>query len=157
MMHTSIIKTTLYMRMDILEKLTDASYALGMSRTRIVTLLLARFSASHCRMITAWSQVRYQERRGDVKWRRLHVSYSSNQYEYVIDLRKVCKLSVSRIVAYVVENLLDSILCSLQGTGDYDTISGYVFSSLQVGGVVCWFFCWGIPPESPLNVDCEWT
>ncbi len=157
MMHISSIKTTLYMRRDILEKLTDASYALGMSRTRIVSMLLARFSDTHRQMITAWRQVRYQERRGDVKWHRLHVSYSSNQYEFVIDLRKVCKLSVSRIVAYAIEKLLDSLLCSLQGTGHHNTTSSYVFSSIQVGGVVCWLFCWGIPPESPLSANFEWT
>jgi len=156
-MQTSIIKTTLYMRKDILEKLTNASYTIGMSRTRIVRSLLTRFSATHSRMINAWSQVRYQECSRNVKWHRLHVSYLSNQYEYVIDLRKVCKLSVSRIVAYAVVNLLDDLLSSLQGHKDYYTESNYVFSSLRVGGVVCWLFCWGIPPESPLNADYEWT
>lgn len=152
-----IIKTTISMRRDILEKLTNASIASGKSRTFLITVLLHRFAGTHHRMIAAWSQVRYQERGREVKWHRLHVSFKPDEYEYCIDLRKVCKLSVSRIVAYSVENLLDDLVCSLQKTGDNYRYSNYVFSFFQVEGVPCWLFCWGIPPESPLKTKYGWT
>jgi hypothetical protein len=146
------IKTTINIRIELLERLNDASNVVGKSRTYLVKALLARFARKHRRMISAWSQIQYQEKCPKDKWHHLHVALKPVEYEYCIDLKKACKLSVSRIVAYSIEQLLDELLCALQKKGDNYRYSNYVFSCFQIKGVVCWLFCWGIPPELPFNI-----
>lgn len=150
------IKTTINIRMELLERLTEVSHVAGKSRTYLVKALLSRFIRKHRRMISAWTQVQYQERCAKKKWHHLHIVLKPVEYEYCIDLKKVCKLSVSRIVAYAIEHLLDELLCALQESGDNYRYSNYIFSSFQIKGVVCWLFCWGIPPELPFNTPSDW-
>lgn len=151
------IKTTINIKMELLERLNGASCLAGKSRTFLVKALLARFVRKHRRMISAWSQVQYQERCEKKRWHHLHIVLKPAEYEYCIDLKKVCKLSVSRIVAYSIEHLLDELLCSLQEAGDNYRYSNYVFSCFQVKEVICWLFCWGIPPELPFDATIGWT
>jgi hypothetical protein len=150
------IKTTINIKMELLDRLNDASFVAGKSRTYLVKALLARFIRKHRRMISAWSQVQYQERCEKKKWRHLHIVLKPAEYEYCIDLKKVCKLSVSRIIAYSIEHLLDELLYALQESGDNYRYSNYVFSCFEVKGVICWLFCWGIPPELPFDTARGW-
>lgn len=150
------IKTTINIKIELLDRLNDASCVAGKSRTYLIKALLARFIRKHRRMISPWSQIQYQERCAKKKWHHLHIVMKSVEYEYCIDLKKVCKLSFSRIVAYAIEHLLDELLCALQESGDNYRYSNYVFSYFQIKGVICWLFCWGIPPELPLNTTSGW-
>jgi len=77
--------------------------------------------------------------------KRLHLFLGGDEYEYCIDLRKVCKFSVSRLSAYCVDKYLDELVSALQNGDDNYRYSDYVFSSFMIDGVVSWLFCWGIP------------
>jgi len=91
------------------------------------------------------SSIRYQEKRPKDEWRRLHLSFRGDEYEYCIDLRKVFKLSVSCFIAHAIKHYLDDLIkLIIKGTDNY-RYRNYAMMSFNIENVMCRVYYWGIP------------
>ena len=143
-----IIETTLHVHKSILDKLYQGAVATGMTRTSIIKLLIQRVMSDNQRMIKTNSRIRYQERDLKENWNCIHIVLNEFEYEYCLDLRKFCKLSVSYIIAYAVRLYLDEVLNELlNGSINTDNYyySNYVFVRKIVNNIICWQIYWGLP------------
>ncbi|MEW6527349.1 MAG: hypothetical protein AB1444_11880, partial [Spirochaetota bacterium] len=95
------------------------------------------------------SYKRLQYRKRYQAWKRVHLYLYENEYEFVMDVRKVCKMSLAKIIAYCVENYLYDYLAALDSEENTDNyrFSGYTFSFYLENGIPCCQFYWGPPPE----------
>ena len=141
-----IIKTTINIRIDLLERITIAATRAQVPVSVMVSALLRRFADRAARREAQWTRVRYQPRKQGIPWRRQHIQLGASEYEYCIDLRKVMKFSVSRLVAEAVELYLDDLI-ELWGE-DIDTyrLLNYVKTHFILENAICWIYYWNIPP-----------
>ncbi|HPA72230.1 MAG TPA: hypothetical protein PKY31_08180 [Spirochaetota bacterium] len=144
-----VIDTTVYMRNDIAEWISDMAERAGISRNAMISALLHGFAEKRPAGAKAWSRVRYQDRAPDGQWTRVHVRLKGDEYEYFIDLRKVFKLSVSYVIAIAVKEYGRSV--HVMNVDNY-RYHNYAMIHFQEGYVHCWLFCWGIPPKLPENL-----
>jgi len=95
------------------------------------------------------SYKRLQYRKRYQSWKRVHLYLYENEYEFVMDVRKVCKMSLAKVIAYCVENYLYDYLSALESEDNTDNyrFSGYTFSFYLEEGIPCCQFYWGPPPE----------
>jgi hypothetical protein len=138
------IETTIYINVEIHERLTKASTRTGESKRNIVSSLLCRLSFDYEEIAIPWKRIAYQKRDRRKAWQRLHLTLVPDEYEFFLDLRKAYKLSVSHLVAYAMDKYLDEIVGNfLKGTGNY-RYSNYTLSCFVERGVVCLIHYWGL-------------
>ncbi|OHD63928.1 MAG: hypothetical protein A2176_14965 [Spirochaetes bacterium RBG_13_51_14] len=146
------IETTLNMHKKTLEKIDLASKLIGKSRMYVIRFLLKKYIQDHNNMTFFWKSVRYQNRENPCQWQKFHISLSECEYEYCLDLRKICKMSLSYIISeaagkYLNKQILNLICkCYDYITDNYRFIN-YVVSKEIIDGVVCWKQYWGILPD----------
>ena len=82
-------------------------------------------------------------------WKRVHLYLYENEYEFLMDARKVCKMSIAKIIAYCIENYLFDFLAALDSEDNTDNyrFSGYTFMFYLENGIQCCRFYWGPHPE----------
>jgi len=139
------IDTTIHMHVKTLEKLSDISRQTNLSRRAIVSWLLGAMAGNFVIPAIPWSRVRYQDRDRKERWKCMHVNLSPVEYELLFDMRKMYKLSASRIIAYAVENYIDELVDIPKMKNDNYRFSCYVLSRFEMGGVICWAQYWGMP------------
>jgi hypothetical protein len=142
-----VAETTVNIRIDMLAKLARAADYTGTSKSRLISALL-RYAAQNKRMFLPDAiRVRYQERRGERDWHRLHVCIRRDEFEFYHDLRCLCKFSVSFLIAYAIERYLDEVIRLLMKDTDNYRYQNYAIYQVVDYGVICWVRCWGIPPR----------
>ena len=141
------IATTINIRKDLLDRLSGAAEASGSSLKSLISALLREYMNDRRAKHSAFTRVRYQERRGSGQWKRLHVSMMCDEYEYCIDLRKVFKMSVSFLIACAIEKYLDALIQKCGKNADSYRYQNYAIMKLQSQEVVCWVIYWGIPQK----------
>jgi hypothetical protein len=139
------IETTLHLHADTMKRISEASRLAGQSKNYIVSRLLCMITDEKKAGPAAWSRIRYQDRYQNIKWHRMHVLLSPAEYELFLDLRKVYKMSVSRIIALEVEKYMDGLVEGLDNNPDNYRFPCYVFSKFIIDGVICWAQYWGLP------------
>ncbi|MCP4130433.1 MAG: hypothetical protein GY754_05580 [bacterium] len=154
-----LIKTTINFRIPVLEKINAAAESLGISRSKIIVRLLKmvmnekNFTVEMCRAV----QYQYPDPDPD-NWHKFHISLNENDYEFFIDLRKLLKKSVSHLVAYAVEEYLDTVLGLTpedpERTDSY-RFKHYVISPSEVHGVISWQLFWGLPEKTAELLECR--
>lgn len=151
-----MIKTTVYVKRELAERLEAAARNRNATRTGMAVQLIKRMMIEHRRLVRCWRAVKYQERDAGGRWCRMHIALCGSDYEFLIDARKVFKRSVSLLLAIAVEKYLDDLLTPADDKSDNYPFNGYIFMRELVGGVVCWRFFWGIPnpPEKIFPPDC---
>ncbi len=155
------IDTTLHLHADTVKRISETSCLMGQPKNNIVSRLLCIIADEKNVKPAAWSRIRYQDRGQNINWHRMHVSLSPNEYELLLDLRKVYKMSASRIIALAVEKYMDRLLDSLDNNPDNYRFPCYVFSRFIMDGVICLAQYWGLPeklhlfPESQLLFETQ--
>ncbi|MBP7737255.1 MAG: hypothetical protein KA369_14850 [Spirochaetes bacterium] len=148
---TMIIETTININRANLDKLLYASIRTGHSIRDIVSVLLKRMSNDHDRMVVSWERVRYQKHDNNAVWKCFHLMLWPDEYEFFLDLRKVCKQSVSRLIAYAIDKYLDEVISGLIKVPDNNRYKNYTIIRRLFDGVVCWMYYWGLPQTLPEN------
>jgi hypothetical protein len=139
------METTLNIRMDILEKIVCAAESKEMTCSEVIVFLLKQVMGGIGKTRPIGRPVKYQERRRPEDWTVLHVQVREDEYEYMMDLRRLLKLSVSLIVARAVEKYLnDSTTCVV--TDNYRFVN-YMLIQEIIDHVKCWRLIWGYPPH----------
>ncbi len=145
------IKTTINLDVRVYNEIARASIVTGISRRDIISSLLKRLSGDHAKMVRSWKRVRYQGRAGNERWRCLHLSLWPDEYEFFLDLRKVCKMSVSFLIAFAVSKYLQEVVSLLLKRPDNNRYKNYMIINRIVDGIVCWTYYWGMPRTLPDN------
>jgi len=139
------VETTICIRDDILSRLDDLSGMTGKTRTEIIQSLFLKIMKD----MGPWGvqgTVKYQHRRKDTAWKRVHVRIEDDIYEYMLDLRKFMKMSVSFILAFAVRKYHDELV--LKEYTDNNLISGYTLRHEMINGIKTFRIYWGKGPEN---------
>ena len=143
-----MLSTTINMHRDILIKIKEAAIRLDKSQRDIIVLLLMRIMRDHCKIMNEFTAVKYQPNDIREKWHCFHIKFKHDEYEYFIDLRKVCKCSVSLCIAIAVERYIDELTQKIKiGVDNYTRFSNYVLRHKVIEGVYCWYLYWGFPEK----------
>ena len=62
-----------------------------------------------------------------------------------LDLGKVCKMSMPRLIAFSIANYLDEVIGSLIKRPDNNRYKNYTLIGRVVDGILCWTYYWGVP------------
>jgi predicted CopG family antitoxin len=101
-----MIRTTINITYEVYTRLVEEAEARGIEIEALIIAILQHFSKKYRKEIIIGDAVRYQERKPEGSYVRVHVNWSDNEYEFLIDLRKVHKKSVSRLIAETVMTYL---------------------------------------------------
>jgi hypothetical protein len=141
------IETTTCIAYEHLELLQENAAIRKLSlHTFIINFINYVLSYKHI-PVKSYSRLRYRKRYQT--WKRVHLYLYENEYEFVMDVRKVCKMSLAKVIAYCVENYLYDYLAALDSEDNTDNyrFSGYTFLFYLEEGIPCCQFYWGPPPE----------
>jgi hypothetical protein len=146
------MQTTLNMRVDILKKITAQARARGVSRSEMIMFLLKMTMDDVTDPGRFGSMVQYQERGMPGRWHAFHIKLRVDDYEYLLDLRRLMKMSVSLILAYSVQRYLTRQSRSnrplwYKHKGDKNRFRNYVLIKELIGNIICWKLIWGFPPD----------
>jgi hypothetical protein len=77
------------------------------------------------------------------EWRRVHVRFEADEYEYFLDLRKLMKMSLSLILSIAVDRHLDT----MSKDTDKNRYRNYIIIKESIDEITCWRMIWGYPPS----------
>ncbi|HNV45473.1 MAG TPA: hypothetical protein PLE73_02640 [Spirochaetota bacterium] len=141
-----MIKTTINIHVDTLGRVSAVAGALNMPRRDIIVALLMRIMKHNARFRRGFSTVTYQPDDPRGVWRCFSISFKKDENEFFVDLRKVCKRSVSYLVAIAVEEYLDDFVAEhINGMHNYAPFRHYVLRQEVIDDVICWHCYWGNP------------
>ncbi len=146
-----MLDTTIRIGREVADRIDRVCESRGLSRACLVSALVRRVSRRLRPLPEERVRVKYQCRRAKSEWRCVHLALRPDEYEFFGDTRKVFRLSVSCIVAYAVEHLLDELLEEMADDVDNYRYRNYLIARFMAGDVVCWIHCWGIPPQIALG------
>ncbi|MCP4131228.1 MAG: hypothetical protein GY754_09630 [bacterium] len=149
------INTTIYINIELLEKVEAASRQVKMSRSDIIILLLDRVMKKKEIPLETFKQIKYQFRDLACNWKRIHVYPEAHIYESFLDMRKFFKRSVSLIIAIAINEYLDQLveeLSAAEDPVDLDSYpSQYLFLARESGGLQKFVIYWGFPEAAHLE------
>jgi hypothetical protein len=135
------METTLNIHLDILRIISRAAKNRGISRSEMMIMLFKRVMEDVAGPARYGSLIIYQERSGKECWHTFHIKLREDDYEYLLDLRKLLKMSVSNILAYAVKKYLKRI------NTDNNRYKDYVVIKNIRNGLIFWTLIWGYPPD----------
>jgi len=103
--------------------------------------------------VKAYTRLSYRKRY--IQWKRLHIMLLEHEYEFILDLKKVYKMSFAKLIAYCIDNYLYEFLEALEKEDNTDNYrcGGYTFRFFLEEGIQCCQFYWGPPPEILTNLN----
>jgi hypothetical protein len=138
-----MIETTINLHADTLGKINEAARARGISRSRVIMHLMKRVMDDISKPEYPGRMVRYQKKSSPENWRTFHLHAKEDEYEYLLDLRKLLKRSVSLILAGAVKKYLGKL--KTKNFTDNCLFKDYVLVRDTINGIICWKFIWGFP------------
>lgn len=137
------METTINIHNDILQQISKAANIKGISRSSMMLILIKTVMDETRKPDCLWKMVQYQETRKPDEWHRFHLVLRPDEYEYLLDLRKLLKMSVSLILAYAVLKYLNKLL-SKNFTDNY-RYKNYILVEDSIDTIPCWTLIWGYP------------
>lgn len=142
--------TSINIHHKILQKINDLAVRLETSRRDIIIQLLMRIMRDHDRLRGNFQTVKYQSDDVRENWHCFHIRFKSDEYEFFIDLRKVCKCSVSLLVSLAVDLFMDELLYKKtmkKNVDNYALFKHYVLRRVIADGIISWQIYWGFPKK----------
>jgi hypothetical protein len=142
-----MLATSINVHIRTLSALSRAAQAMGVSRRDVVVRLLMRIMHDVDMYQSGCRTVRYQPDDEKGKWRCFPLKFKPDENEFFADLRKVCKCSVSLLVAMAVDRYLDELLTKSAGKIEYNynIFRNYFIKKVIIDGIICWQIYWGTP------------
>ena len=139
------METTINIHYDILDKISFIARTKGISRSEMIIMLIKKGMIEMADPGRLGNLVRYQERARCGDWHVFHIKLRVDDYEYLLDLRKFLKMSVSLILASMVKKYLSGIF--KKNITDNYRFKDYIIIKEVLDNVICWKFLWGFPPN----------
>ena len=148
----SKIETTINISIKNLESIMFASSVTGETRSEIIVRLLKQVMKKESLEGSICRRIKYQKSEVGESWRRSHVRFKGDEYEFFLDLRKILKMSLSHIIANAIKKYLNHLING-KNTDNY-LFNNYVIAKEDADGVIFWKLFWGIPknPEKFLTL-----
>lgn len=113
-----------------------------------LVILLVRY-ATECRKIKLHpgQKIAYRARQGKDSWRILHLQPNANEYDFLLDVKKVWKMSVARVVEFCIENYLYEVVTKVLEKDKTDNYlyNNYYFEAGEEEGIKYYLVYWGLP------------
>ena len=135
------IETTVNINDELLEMLDNAAESLGLSRSRLISVLLVKYVKQNRGGKWAFSRLRYQERRDGCFYSKKTIFLRKDVYDVWCDVRKLFKLSASYIIALAIKKYLGQILKNQKVPHNYFPM--YVAIASQIGNLNSYSIIWG--------------
>jgi hypothetical protein len=140
----AVLTTSINMHYKTRYSIIRAAGLLRTSQRDVVVLLLKRAMRDIDSMQGGFTTVKYQEHRPREEWHCFCIQYYPDEYEFFNDLRRLCKRSVSRLLAFAVKKYLVELLGKTENSIiNYWDYMGYSVGKSIVMGIICWHFYWG--------------
>ncbi|MCX8124405.1 MAG: hypothetical protein N3F66_09595 [Spirochaetes bacterium] len=144
------IETTTCISLEHLELLKFYARTYNMSLRTFISTMISFAAQWEKVSVKSFKQISYRKKGSS--WKRLHLVLYEDEYEFFMDVKKVWKMSLAKIIAFCLDNVLDEFLKILDVIGDDDytdnyRYTGYTFSVFREEGIVCCQFYWGPHPE----------
>jgi hypothetical protein len=139
------MKTTLNIHRDILKIIEKNAQKMSISRSELIITLLKMTMNSFSSSCNLGKLVRYQKRSDPDAWHVFHIKFRVDEYEYFLDLRKLMKMSLSRILAYAVKRFLKEH--ETINISDNYRYKNYVIIKELFNDTTCWKLVWGYPSQ----------
>lgn len=137
------METTVNIHDNIFIKINCAAEKSGISRSEMIVYLIKRIMDDIINPENIGKMVKYQKKSSPAEWHRFHIQLKMDDYEYLLDLRKLLKMSVSLILAIAVEKYLN-VKKKLLITDNYQ-YKNYIIVKEVIDNIICWKFIWGYP------------
>jgi len=99
-----------------------------------------------------FTRLSYRQR--GTNWKRIHLTLFADEYEFFMDIRKVWKMSLAKIIAFCLDNVLEEFLRFLNSIIDHEDYycdsyryRNYCFEFYREENIQTGHFYWGIHPE----------
>ena len=144
------IETTTCISFEHLELLQSHAQRYDMSLRTFISGMIS--FAAQCEKVSVQSFKQLSYRKKGTAWKRFHLVLFDDEYEFFMDVKKVWKMSLAKVIAYCMDNVLFEFLAILDGMGDDDYTdnyrhSGYTFCFYKEEDIVCCKFYWGPHPD----------
>ncbi len=139
------MKTTLNIGIDLLAMIAKAAESRGVSTSEMIAILLKRVTVNMENPGRIGSLVRYQKRRRSGDWHKFHLKVREDMYEYMLDLRKLLKVSVSGIVALAAKKFLTGSI-KIKDSDNYLCNCYFIIREVADSAII-WKLIWGCPPN----------
>ncbi|MGQ9842022.1 MAG: hypothetical protein ACUVRK_00520 [Spirochaetota bacterium] len=152
-------ETTTCISYDNVQLLTEIAAKLDIPLHSFIVRLLIFGVKNEKAICKAFKSIAYRKRNKDNPWKRVHLYVQYREYEYLLDIKKLWKMSIARAIEYCVEHVLDEFTESLQlyieseKRGNTDNYLEYVFNRSYLfehdreEGVHSVRLYWGLPKK----------
>ncbi|GAB4112796.1 MAG TPA: hypothetical protein PL059_14620 [Spirochaetota bacterium] len=118
----------------------------NLSITTIVVLMV-KFAVERQKLsIISNRNVKYRNKNCSI-WRRIHLQLSPNDYEFLMDVKKIWKISVAKMIEYCIDNVLFELqekVLEKNKTDNY-LYNNYHFEIGEEEGLTYYLIYWGLP------------
>ncbi len=143
-------ETTVNIDRGTYSKLNEASEKYGVSKSRLIGLLIELFVQREETPECTVGTVKYQQTQPKENWKQLHIVIPGYACDFFDDIRKLWKCSVSFLVVLAVKKYLahlDEIFT--KGFTDNYWSGAYTSILFEHNNMQFLLFCWGVPQEKP--------
>lgn len=102
-----MVRTSINLGTEEFEMLLNAATKHGMRIETLILLLMRTLAHALHKELILHTAAQYQDPRSPENWKCVHVTWEGNEYEFLIDMRKVHKKSVSRLIAEAIHMYLN--------------------------------------------------
>jgi hypothetical protein len=153
------IRTTYCMRKDVIKLLEDAEAKTGLNKIRLVVRAVQKLVKHNRKYLRFSGRIRNQKRFDEktklpIPKKRVKVRLFEGEYYYFQDLRRVCVLSISHVIAIAVfaylKEVVDEILTNINDEdkdGDNYPLQNYAIIKKCIKNITTFRMWWGIPPD----------
>jgi hypothetical protein len=135
------METTININIEVLDSITKAAGKRGVSRSEMILFFMKEVMGEVTGPVRYGKPVMYQDKADPDRWHTFHLQLREDDYEYLVDLRKLLKMSVSCILAFAVKKYLKNI------NTDNNRYKNYVVIKNIRSGIIFWTLIWGYPPN----------
>ncbi|MCX8123196.1 MAG: hypothetical protein N3F66_03420 [Spirochaetes bacterium] len=141
-------ETTTCVKDKNIEVLEYYAHLCDLSVSKFIVSLINYAAIHEKKRHKPFSHIKYRERHIGT-WKRLHLCLSYHEYEFLLDMKKLWKMSVAFLIEYCIENILIEFVETLmkeEHTYSYRFMH-YTFDFSKVKNMPAYRCIWGLPPE----------
>jgi hypothetical protein len=146
------IETSTCISVEHLQLLQSLSETYRMPFRTFVSTMISFAAESNTLPPKTFTRLTYRKR--GTQWKRLHLVLFADEYEFFMDIRKVWKMSLAKVIAFCLDNVLDQFLRFLNSKIDEDDYyvdsyryRNYSFEFFREENIQTGRFYWGIHPD----------
>ena len=132
---------------DAIVKSLCKKYKLSVSK---LLVMMVRYATERKQlMVTSNRNVQYRDKKSKGSWKRIHLQLNPNEYEFLMDVKKLWKMSVAKMMEFCIEHILFELqekVLEKNKTDNY-LYNNYHFEIGEEDGIQYCHIYWGLPQK----------